>query len=88
MTLYKVQDDTKSAEKHIELASVVDVESRASTDILINNLQLIKPRHRVSHLYLSFFAGILSLASATQVGYGISENGQIGFVLAQKLGWN
>ena len=51
-------------------------------------MTLIKPKHKVNHFYLSLFATVLSIASSIQVGFFLGENGQIGYVLAQKLGWD
>ena len=47
----------------------------------------IMPKYKVRHAYLIPFSILLAFASSIQVGYIVSENGQVGFVLAEKLDW-
>jgi len=66
----------------------VDIESVVTVSTAVSkNVEIIKPKHTVNHLYLTCFSLLLAMASAIQVGYILSCNGQVGFVLAQKLGW-
>jgi hypothetical protein len=42
----------------------------------------------IDHFYLMRFCLILSFASSIQAGLAMCENGQVGYVLREKLGWN
>ena len=42
---------------------------------------------KVNHSYLIKFAMVFNFASAIQLGWTISETGQMGYILDQKLDW-
>ena len=46
------------------------------------------PSYRVKHEYLAAWSFTLMLASTCQGGWVCAENGQVGLVLEQKLGWH
>mmetsp|Transcript_11875 Transcript_11875/g.20088 ORF Transcript_11875/g.20088 Transcript_11875/m.20088 type:complete len:189 (+) Transcript_11875:191-757(+) len=41
----------------------------------------------VNHGYLIYFAVVLCMGSTCQAGWAVAENGQVGFILAEKFGW-
>ena len=43
---------------------------------------------RVNHTYLCMFTLVFMMAGSLQGGWVLSESGQVGYVLSQKLGWN
>jgi hypothetical protein len=43
---------------------------------------------KINHSYLIQFTLVYCVASTIQAGFLLGENGQVGFVLAEKLGWN
>lgn len=45
------------------------------------------PKYKVDHGYLIRFCLILSIASSIQAGWAMAENGQVGYILAEKLRW-
>ena len=41
----------------------------------------------ITHKYMLPWALILAAASSCQTGWAIAENGQVGYILSEKLGW-
>ena len=48
---------------------------------------LKEPQYEINHSYLVRFSLVLALSASIQSGIALSENGQIGYILAEKLGW-
>ena len=46
------------------------------------------PEYEVNHLYLFRFCLILSISASVQLGLSSTENGLVGYVLKEKLGWS
>ena len=41
-----------------------------------------------NHCYMSVFTLVMTLSSTLQSGFLLSETNMVGFILAEKLGWN
>ena len=83
----KVQEEGTAIQdiedKTIELKPLADVSPAAET---ANGDEEVN--FKINHCYLFFFTVTISIGSAMQVGSMLAENGQTGFVFAEKLGWN
>jgi hypothetical protein len=76
----------------ISTLDLVEIKSSASSNDIEKDIQSTTssetPVYEVDHYYLMRFCLFLSFASSIQAGIAMCENGQVGYVLMEKLGWS